>query len=136
MVTRISTLRHIQPDVGEFLAPLRNSATPQCHLDYLQIGIDNHHIDVALSHQFRATLAEFAQKIVYEDLTKHGWAKLDVPPSGSDVEAFKSVYRSIMQGALEQVHRNAAAKDLLQLLHLVLLKLLTRVSWGGNCEVT
>ncbi|MCU7803706.1 MAG: hypothetical protein KZQ92_09690 [Candidatus Thiodiazotropha sp. (ex Lucinoma borealis)] len=124
MVTRISTLRHIQPDVGEFLAPLRNSATPQCHLDFLQIGIDNHHIDVALSHQFRATLAEFAQKIVYEDLTKHGWAKLDALPSGSDVEAFKSVYRSIMQGALEQVHKNAAAKDLLQLLHLVLLKLL------------
>ncbi|MES9849477.1 MAG: hypothetical protein ABW145_13895, partial [Candidatus Thiodiazotropha sp.] len=115
---------HIQPDVGDFVAPLRSSATPHCQLDFFQIGVDNHHIDVALSHQFRSTLANFVKKIVYEELTKHGWVKMDAPPSGNDVEKFKSVYRSMMQGALEQVHRDAAVKDLLQLLHLVLLKLL------------
>ncbi|MBT3047166.1 MAG: hypothetical protein AB2599_15065 [Candidatus Thiodiazotropha sp.] len=124
MVTKVSRLLHIQPDVGEFVAPLRSSAAPHCQLDLFQIGIDNHHIDVALSHQFRTTLANFVQKIVYEDLTRHGWVKMDAPPSGSDVEAFKSIYRSMMQGALEQVHRDAAVRDLLKLLHLVLLKLL------------
>ncbi|MEW8506489.1 MAG: hypothetical protein AB2598_07270 [Candidatus Thiodiazotropha sp.] len=106
------------------MAPLRSSAAPHCQLDLFQIGIDNHHIDVALSHQFRTTLADFVRKIVYEDLTRHGWVKMDAPPSGSDVEAFKSIYRSMMQGALEQVHRDAAVRDLLKLLHLVLLKLL------------
>ncbi|MES9994245.1 MAG: hypothetical protein ABW098_20030 [Candidatus Thiodiazotropha sp.] len=106
------------------MAPLRRSAAPHCQLDLFQIGIDNHHIDVALSHQFRSTLANFVKKIVYEDLNKHGWVKMDAPPSGSDVETFKSMYRSMMQGALEQVHRDAAVRDLLKLLHLVLLKLL------------
>ncbi|MBT3022957.1 MAG: hypothetical protein KUF77_06770 [Candidatus Thiodiazotropha sp. (ex Lucina aurantia)] len=124
MVTKVSRLLHIQPDVGDFVAPLRSSAIPHCQLDFFQIGVDNHHIDVALSHQFRSTLANFVKKIVYEELTKHGWVKMDAPPSGNDVENFKSVYRSMMQGALEQVHRDAAVKDLLQLLHLVLLKLL------------
>jgi class 3 adenylate cyclase len=114
----------IQPDIGEFIAPLRRSVPPRCQLDLFQIGIDNHHIDVALSHQFRSTLSDFVQKIVYEELNKHGWVKMDTPPTGSDVENFKSIYRSMMQGALEQVHRDAAVKDLLQLLHLVLLKLL------------
>ncbi|MES9947134.1 MAG: hypothetical protein ABW080_19460 [Candidatus Thiodiazotropha sp.] len=115
---------HIQPDVGEFLAPLRNGVAPDCQLGLFQIGIDNHHIDVALSHQFRSTLSNFVKKIVYEELTKHGWVQIDAPPSGSDVENFKSIYRSMMQGALEQVHQDAAVKDLLQLLHLVILKLL------------
>ncbi len=115
---------HIQPDIGEFLAPLKSGVAPHCKLDLFQIGIDNHHIDVALSHQFRSTVTSFVQKIVYEDLTKHGWVKIDTSPSGTDVEAFKSIYRSMMQGALEQVHRNAAVKELLKLLHLVLLKLL------------
>ncbi|MCU7919374.1 MAG: hypothetical protein KZQ95_13610 [Candidatus Thiodiazotropha sp. (ex Epidulcina cf. delphinae)] len=124
MVTRVSTLVHIQPDVGEFLAPLRSCVAPQVRLEHFQIGIDNRHIDVALSHQFRTTLAELTQKIVFEDLAKHGWAKMGKPPSGNDVEAFKTVYRSIMQGALEQVHSNAAVNELIQLLHLVLLKIL------------
>jgi class 3 adenylate cyclase len=124
MVTKISSLLHTQPDVGEFIAPLRSSAPPHCHLDHFQIGIDNHHIDVALSHQFRTTLINFVRKIVYEELTKHGWVRMETPPTGSDVENFKSIYRSMMQGALEQVHRDAAVKDLIQLLHLVLLKLL------------
>ncbi|MES9971318.1 MAG: hypothetical protein ABW092_14895 [Candidatus Thiodiazotropha sp.] len=124
MVTKVSRLLHIQPDVGEFLAPLRSSAAPDCQLDLFQIGIDNHHIDVALSHQFRSTLTNFVKKIVYEELTKRGWVQIDAPPSGSDVENFKSIYRSMMQGALEQVHQDAAVKDLLQLLHLVILKLL------------
>jgi class 3 adenylate cyclase len=124
MVTKISSLLQAQPDVGEFIAPLRSSAPPHCHLDHFQIGIDNHHIDVALSHQFRTTLINFVRKIVYEELTKHGWVRMETPPTGNDVENFKSIYRSMMQGALEQVHRDAAVKDLLQLLHLVLLKLL------------
>jgi class 3 adenylate cyclase len=124
MVTKVSRLLHAQPDVGEFLAPLRSSAPPHCYLDLFKIGIDNHHIDVALSHQFRAALINFVRKIVYEELNKRGWVKMDTPPSGDDVENFKSIYRSLMQGALEKVHRDAALKDLLQLLHLALLKLM------------
>lgn len=115
---------HSQPELGEFTAPLRRAVPPHCQLNLFQIGIDNHHIDVALSHQFRSTLIGFVQKIVYEELNKQGWMKMGTPATGSDVENFKSIYRSIMQGALEQVHRDAALKNHLQLLHLVLLKLL------------
>ncbi|MCU7906586.1 MAG: hypothetical protein KZQ76_12235 [Candidatus Thiodiazotropha sp. (ex Epidulcina cf. delphinae)] len=124
MVTRVGSLVHIQPDVGALLAPLRSCAAPQVHLEHFRIGIDNRHIDVALSHRFRTTLAELTQKIVFEDLAKHGWARMGKLPSGNDIEAFKTVYRSIMQGALEQVHRNAAVEELIQLLHLALLKIL------------
>jgi class 3 adenylate cyclase len=124
MVTKVSRLLHSQPDVGEFIAPLRRAVPPRCQLDLFQIGIDNHHIDVALSHQFRSMFYDFAQKIVFEELHKQGWVKMGAPPTGSDVENFKSIYRSITQGALEQVHKDAALKNHLQLLHLVLLKLL------------
>jgi class 3 adenylate cyclase len=106
------------------MAPLRGAVAPRCQLDLFQIGIDNHHIDVALSHQFRSTFFDFVQKVVFEELHKQGWVKMGAPPTGSDVENFKSIYRSITQGALEQVHKDATLKNHLQLLHLVLLKLL------------
>jgi class 3 adenylate cyclase len=115
---------YAQPDVSEFIAPLRSSAPPHCNLDIFQIGTDNNHIDAALSHQFRTTLLNFVRKIVYEELTKHGWVRMEAPPTGGDVDSFKAIYRGMMQGALEQVHRDTAVKDLIQLLHLVLLKLL------------
>ncbi len=113
-----------QPEVGEFLAPLRRAPALQVSLDHFQIGIDNRRIDVAVSQQFRSSLHSLAEKILHEDLAKHGWAKIGQFSSGSDVETFKSDYRSIIQGALEQIHTNNAVKELLQLLHLVLLKLL------------
>ncbi len=113
-----------QTDVGEFLAPLRRCPSWRVSLEQFQIGIDNRHIDVAISHQFRASLLSVVERIVQEDLAKHGWANLAQPTSGSDIEAFKSNYRSIVQGALEQIHANAAVKELLQMLHLVLLKLM------------
>jgi class 3 adenylate cyclase len=93
-------------------------------LDQFQIGIDNQHIDVALSHKFRDLLSELSDKIVQEDLVKNGWARMGKSPSNSDFDAFRDVYREIMRGALEQVHENASLKEVLQLLHLVLLKLL------------
>jgi class 3 adenylate cyclase len=114
----------IQLDVGEFLAPLRRSPAWQIRLEHFQIGIDNRHIDVAISHQFRTSLLSLSEMIVHEDLAKHGWAKIGQFASGSDIEAFKTSYRSVVQGALEQIHANAATKELLQLLHLVQLKLM------------
>ncbi|MCU7845179.1 MAG: hypothetical protein KZQ93_15225 [Candidatus Thiodiazotropha sp. (ex Monitilora ramsayi)] len=104
--------------------PLRSCKAPQVHLNQFQIGIDNQRIDVALSHKFRETLAELSDKIVHEDLVKHGWAKMGKPPSNSDFEGLRDVYRDIMRGALERVHENAALKELLQLLHMALLKML------------
>ena len=114
----------MQADVGEFLAPLRRCPSWRVNLDQFQIGIDNRHIDVAISHQFRSSLLSVVEMIVYEDLAKHGWANLGQAAPGSEIEAFKSNYRSVVQGALEQIHANAAVKELLQLLHLILLKLM------------
>lgn len=124
MNTRIDKLLHRTPEVEEFIAPLRTSAAPQVRLNQFQIGIDNQHIDVALSHKFRDVLAKLADMMVHEDLVKHGWARMGKSPSTSDFDDFREVYREIMRGALEQVHKNNSMKDRLQLLHLVLLKLL------------
>ncbi|MCU7807495.1 MAG: hypothetical protein KZQ73_06455 [Candidatus Thiodiazotropha sp. (ex Semelilucina semeliformis)] len=121
---RIGKLLNRTPEVEEFLLPLRSCVAPQVRLNQFQIGIDNQHIDVALSHKFRQVLSELTDKIVNEDLVKHGWAKMGKPPSNHDFDGLREVYRDIMRGALEQVHENEALKDLLQLLHLVLLKLL------------
>jgi class 3 adenylate cyclase len=122
--TRINKLLHRTPEVEEFLAPLRPSVAPQVRLNQFQIGIDNQRIDVALSHKFRNLLSELSDMMVHEDLVKHGWARMGKSPSNSDFDAFREVYREIMRGALEQVHENASMKDILQLLHLVLLKML------------
>jgi class 3 adenylate cyclase len=122
--TRINKLLHRTPEIEEFIAPLRTSAAPQVRLDQFQIGIDNQHIDAALSHKFRDTLASLSDMVVHEDLVKHGWARMGKSPSNSDFDTFREVYRDIMRGALEQVHKNASMKGRLQLLHLVLLKML------------
>ncbi|MCG7985908.1 MAG: hypothetical protein JAZ20_05190 [Candidatus Thiodiazotropha weberae] len=114
----------VQPNVGEFLAPLRRCPSWQVSLEQFQIGIDNRRIDVAISHQFRSSLLSLVEKIVHEDLAKHGWAHTGQFSSGADIESFKSNYRNVLQGALEQIHANAAVKELLQLLHLVLIKLM------------
>jgi hypothetical protein len=114
----------IQIDAEEFLAPLRSCPAWQIRLEHFQIGIDNRHIDVAISHQFRTSLRSLSEMIVHEDLVKHGWAKIGQFASGSEIGAFKTSYRSVVQGALEQIHANAATKELLQLLHLVQLKLI------------
>ena len=124
MNTRINKLLHRTPEVEEFIAPLRASVAPQVRLNQFQIGIDNQHIDVALSHKFRNALSELSDMMVYEDLVKHGWARMGKSPTNSDFDTFRELYREIMRGALEQVHENASLKDLLQLLHLVLLKML------------
>ena len=124
MNTRVNKLLHRTPEVAEFIAPLRVRSAPQIRLDQFQIGIDNQHIDVALSHKFRDVLAGLSDKIVQEDLVKNGWARMGKPPCNKDFDDFRDVYREIMRGALEQVHENASMKEVLQLLHLVLLKLL------------
>ncbi len=115
---------HRTPEVEEFVAPLRTSVAPSVRLDQFQIGIDNQRIDVALSHKFRNLLADLSDMIVHEDLVKHGWARMGKSPSNNDFDAFREVYREIMRGALEQVHENASMRELLQLLHMVLLKML------------
>lgn len=124
MSMRIETLLHRTPEIEEFLAPLRSCVAPQVRLNQFQIGIDNQHIDVAVSHKFRQVLSDLSDKFLHEDLVKHGWAKMGKPPSTGDFDAFRNVYRDIMRGALEQANENAAMKDLLQLLHMVLLKML------------
>jgi class 3 adenylate cyclase len=122
--TRISKLLHRAPEVEEFLAPLRVSVAPQVRLNQFQIGIDNQRIDVAVSHKFRDILVNLSDMIVHEDLVKHGWAYTGNSPSNSDFDAFREVYREIVRGALEQAHENTSMKDILHLLHLVLLKML------------
>jgi class 3 adenylate cyclase len=124
VTTRINKLLQRTPEVEVFLAPLRASVAPQVRLNQFQIGIDNQRIDVALSHKFRDMLTNLSDMIVHEDLVKHGWARMGKSSSASDFDAFREVYREIMRGALEKVHENASMKDLLQLLHLVLLKML------------
>jgi len=119
----VSKLLNRHPEVEEFLAPLRSCVAPQVRLHQFQIGIDNQHIDVAVSHKFRQVLSALVDKFLHEDLVKHGWARMGKTPSNSDLDEFREVYRDIMRGALEQVHENAALKDILQLLHLVLLKM-------------
>lgn len=120
----MSSLLTHQPEIEEFLAPLRSCAAPQVRLNQFQIGIDNQHIDVAVSHKFRQALCTLADKFLNEELVKHGWARMGKASVNIDLEAFREAYRGIMQGALEQVHENAALKDILQLLHMVLLKML------------
>jgi class 3 adenylate cyclase len=121
---KVSKLLNHQPEVEEFLAPLRSCVAPQVRLHQFQIGIDNQHIDVAVSHKFRQVLSALADKFLQEDLVKYGWARMGKTPSNSDLDEFRDVYRDIMRGALEQVHENSALKDILQLLHLVLLKMI------------
>ncbi|MBL3591371.1 MAG: hypothetical protein JMN24_16525 [gamma proteobacterium endosymbiont of Lamellibrachia anaximandri] len=124
MGKRLKKLFHWQPGRAEFLSPLRKLSRPDLPLERFQIGIDNTHIDIFLSPKISATASELVRRIVNEDLARNNWGEVGPEASSKDFDAFRDAYSGLMEVVVERVHDRAAATEVIQLLHISLLKLL------------
>ncbi len=124
MGARLNKFFHWQPEREVFLEPLHRFARPAVRFDRLQIGIDNKHIDVALSPKVLSSATELVRRMVHEDLAANGWGELGLEPTAKDFDAFREIYSGLMEVAVERVHDRVSAPEVIQLLHLILLKML------------
>ncbi|EGW55592.1 hypothetical protein [Candidatus Endoriftia persephone] len=124
MGARLNKFFHWQPEREVFLEPLHRFARPAVRFDRLQIGIDNKHIDVALSPKVLSSATELVRRMVHEDLAANGWGEVGVEPTAKDFDAFREIYSGLMEVAVERVHDRVSAPEVIQLLHLILLKML------------
>lgn len=126
MGSRVRKLFHMNPGITDFLAPLRIYKAREIHMERFQTGIDNLHVDVVLSKKFQSVLASLVQKMVLEDLARLGYSVTGKPPTNSDFDNFRDVYRGLLEGALDQDKGKGTLPiaELVLLLQLTLLKLL------------
>jgi hypothetical protein len=89
-------------------------------------GIDNAHIDVFLSPRLRERLQETVRKLILEDVQTHARRTPEQLVSSEDLGSLREAYLGTFEAALEQA-QGTAARDLLMLLQVALLKLLLEV---------
>ncbi|MDJ0805902.1 MAG: hypothetical protein QNJ78_03625 [Gammaproteobacteria bacterium] len=124
MGSRVRKLFDKHPTVTDFLAPMRVRRAPVIHMQRFQTGIDNLHVDVVLSKRFRAVLSDLVRMMVVEDLSKQGYSIASKPLTKEHFDAFRDVYRDLLDGSLRQSHGSIPITDLVMLLQLSLLKVL------------
>jgi len=112
------------PEPAEFLASLHLVPSPDLNLNRFRTGIDNLHIDVALSRKFQTALANLVSGMVQEELARHGYSEAGKFPDNSDFDRFRDAYRGLWEAVLEQANRDVSLIDLARLLQLSLLKIL------------
>lgn len=107
----------------DFVSQLQFPAVPNIHLEKLQTGIDNLHIDVMLSQRFQQSLSRVVWKIIQEDLARNGYPIFEGALTDQELEAFRNVYRDLCTEVLEKNNQgDIDTIALLQLLQLSLLK--------------
>ena len=110
-----------QPDLDEFVAPLRPARPLNLHLDAFPIGIDNTRIDVALSPMFMTRARLFVRRRLLHDSVGQQWLQPPAAPDASDLQAFRDAYVGMMEMAVEEARRQGRV-ELIQLLQLSTLK--------------
>ncbi|MEN8178976.1 MAG: hypothetical protein ABFS39_10180 [Pseudomonadota bacterium] len=124
MGSRVRKLFSKNPEIADFLAPMHIHMAPEIHMQRFQTGIDNLHVDVVLSKKFQAILSDLVHKMVIEDLARQGYSITGKPLTKDNFDAFRDVYRDLLEGALDQGNGNIPVTDLVLLLQITLLKVL------------
>lgn len=110
-----------RPDLPTFLAAMRTPARWGVELRDFAVGIDNAHVDVALSSSFHAVGIETVRNLVAE----HVCGYLHGPPrqlvGAADLEQFRLAYLGLFETAIARAGR-AATVELPVLLQLSILK--------------
>jgi hypothetical protein len=111
--------------VGELVAPLASPSPFRFKLDYFSKGIDNVHIDAALSPQFVEAATRLVRMAIQHDISASlPWkSKWVAPPGAREFEAFQRTYVGIMDTALGMA-RKSGRREPVQLAEFAALKFL------------
>ena len=89
-----------QPDYQQFVAPLQVNSSDQLEFGAFKKGIDNIHIDVYLSSEFRDRTEILARKMLHHNIAENYWGEPPPPPDSKDVQAMKDGYAGMMEMAV------------------------------------
>ena len=119
----IDNLFRSQPDIDEFIAPLRLKTAFQPLIDRFPKGIDNTHLDVALSPEFTSRTQLMVRRSLLHDVTENYWGESPPAPDNKDVQYFREGYTGMMELAVDQARKHIRL-ELIQLLQFSVIKFL------------
>lgn len=119
----IDNLFRWQPDVDEFVAPLRLKTVFQPLIDRFPKGIDNTRLDVALSLEFTSRTQLMVRRALLHDVTENYWGESPPPPDNKDVQYFREGYTGMMELAVDRARKHIRL-ELIQLLQFSVIKFL------------
>jgi len=115
-----------QPDLDAFVAPLRIERPLQLRIDLFPQGIDNSHVDVALSPKFIHHTHLFVRRDLMNQIAQNHWGMSPPVPDVSDLQAMRTAYAGMMEAAIEKARDNFRL-ELIQLLQLGVIKFVLQV---------
>lgn len=110
-----------KPDLQQFVDPLHVSSASQLEFGLFKKGIDNIHIDVLLSAEFRNRSQILVRKMLLHNVAENYWGEPPPPPDSKDVQAMKDSYAGIMEMAVANASQKSQP-ELIQLLQLSVVK--------------
>lgn len=119
----IDNLFRWQPDIDEFVAPLRLKTAFQPLINRFPKGIDNTRLDVALSPEFTARTELMVRRALLHDVTENYWGESPPAPDNKDVQYFREGYTGMMELAVDRARKHIRL-ELIQLLQFSVIKFL------------
>ena len=123
-----------RPSLAELTAPMAQPRSWAITLESFGKGIDNAHIDCLLSARFREQAAATVRNLIREDVSGLSRRIPEQLVSEEDLVAFRDMYLSLFESALER-RPGKGFRDHLVLLQLALLKLLLQSAAGETQAV-
>ena len=121
MIPGLEKLFAYKPDYEQFVAPLHVAEPHQPDLSRFKKGIDNIHIDVCLSQEFKARTQILVRKILLHHVAENYWGEPPPPPDTKDLQAMKDSYAGMMEMAVAFANQEGQPERI-QLLQLSALK--------------
>ncbi len=126
MFERLSKRFFWQPDLDAFVAPLRIQRPLKLRIDLFPQGIDNSHVDVALSPKFIHHTHLFVRRDLMNEIAENYWGVSPPVPDVSDLQVMRTAYAGMMEAAIEKARDNFRL-ELIQLLQLGVIKFVLQV---------
>lgn len=121
MISGLKKLFVYQPGYEQFTTALRVPDENRLDLSSFKKGIDNIHIDVCLSTEFKSCARILARKILLHHVAENYWGEPPPPPDSSDIQAMKDGYAGMMERAVAFANQNGHQEQT-QLLQLATVK--------------
>jgi len=110
-----------QPDIDEFITPLRQTAGFECRLDRFPKGIDNTRYDVVLSPEFTERTQQFVRRTLAHESLVNDWGEPPPAPDNQEAQQIQEGYVGMMEVAVDQARKNTRI-ELIQCLQFAVMK--------------
>ncbi|MCG8426086.1 MAG: hypothetical protein MI754_01860 [Chromatiales bacterium] len=110
-----------RPGYEKFVAPLHVNTPNHLEFGLFKKGIDNVHIDVALSKEFKERTRILVAKMLQHYVAENCWGERPPAPDGHDSQALKDSYAGVMEVAVANASQHNQPERI-QLLQLAVIK--------------